>query len=99
MKKLPVEKQDLFKITVLPDGYDFADGPVSGLVSDCVSDCVTKFVPTGFVGRSIVSCFEKVNAIFVRGDYWNNSRILDKLIHRLRELTSKLEKRRAKMRE
>jgi len=51
----------------------------------------------GFIERSVIGSIEKINAIFARGKYWDNLRVLDKLIHHLREMTSKLEQRKSEI--
>ncbi len=50
-----------------------------------------------FVARAIKRYFTKINRILNRNDYWDNLKVLDKLIHHLRELTLKLEKRRTEL--
>ncbi|PJB89243.1 hypothetical protein CO082_01740 [Candidatus Peregrinibacteria bacterium CG_4_9_14_0_8_um_filter_44_15] len=50
-----------------------------------------------FIARSIMSSVEKINQLLSKGKYWDNLRILDSLIHSLREMTSKLERRKAEL--
>ncbi len=65
---------------------------------DCV-DVTFNIMPLagGFIERSIMGCIEKINGVLSRGKYWDNLKVLDKLIHHLRELTSKLEQRRSEL--
>jgi len=44
-----------------------------------------------------MSSVEKINQLLSKGKYWDNLRILDSLIHSLREMTSKLERRKAEL--
>lgn len=50
-----------------------------------------------FIARSVMSSVEKINHLLSKGKYWDNLRILDSLIHCLREMTSKLERRKAEL--
>ena len=50
-----------------------------------------------FIARSIMSSVEKINQLLSKCKYWDNLRILDSLIHSLREMTSKLERRKAEL--
>ena len=50
-----------------------------------------------FIARSVMSSVEKINQLLSKGKYWDNLRILDSLIHCLREMTSKLERRKAEL--
>jgi len=51
----------------------------------------------GFIARSVMASAKRINVFLSRGKYWDNLKILDKLIHHLREITSKLEQRRSKL--